>query len=633
MSIPCIAGKILEVNLTDQAIYEKTISDEMIEKYLGSRGIAAKLLWDDTSNKTDPLGPDNILIFSVGTLTGIAPCAGRLNVTTKGPATGMYLKSNVGGHWASKLKGAGYDMLVVKGEAKKPTYLFIYPGGVQFINAEHLWGKDTRETTLQIKRDLNEDGVEIACIGPAGENKVIFSSIMFSLYCAAARGGTGAVMGSKNLKAIAVKGKTGFEPKHKEDFHRKANEVRTLIRNDSIFGMLSEFGTSGFMMGSNDVGLVPAKSFRDGPFKGAKYLTGQYLKEAGYLKKRLPCETCFIACHRYTEWDNGYSGGPEYETLAALGNGLCISDTEAVLKANELCNIYGLDTISTGGVIQWAIESYERGVITTEDTDNVTYNWGDSGLLVDLIKKIAFRDGIGNLLADGTKIAAAKVGRDSWKWAVQARGLEQSRVDTRVAKSYALAFALNPRGPDHLTTECIAEFGGSPEAIDRIAKITGRADLANPYTTEKRPEIVRWHEDCYAATDSLGFCAFTTTWIYSFTPADMADLFKYGTGIYMDEEKLMRAGERIVTLEQCYNIKMGKTRDWHVLPWRLMNEPHSSARGSINTQQELDEMLDNYFELRKWDKKTSFPYLSTLKTLGIDNIGKDLQILGVKLSP
>jgi len=633
MSIPCIAGKILEVNLTNQKITEQTIPDEMFEAYLGGRGVAAKILWDNTDKDTDPLGPDNVLIFSTGTLLGTAPCSGRVSVTTKSPATGMYLKTSAGGHWGSKLKAAGYDFIVIRGKAKKPMYLFVHQNEVQFIDAEHLWGKDTRETTFQIQRELKAGDVEVACIGPAGENKVIFSAVMFSLYCAAARGGAGAVMGAKNLKAIAAQGNAGFKPAEREQFYQSVIKARDLIRNDSSYGMLSEFGTSGLLMAVNNMGLVATKNFRDGPFEDAKYLTGQYLKEAGYLKRRLACDTCIIACHRYTEWKGGYSGGPEYETLAALGCGLRIGDTKAVLKANELCNLYGLDTISTGGVIQWAVESFERGAITKKDTGGVHFNWGDGKLLIELIEKIAFREGIGDLLAEGTKRASEKIGHDSWKWAVQARGLEQSRVDTRLAKSYALAFALNPRGADHLTTECIAEFGASKEGIARIEKITGRADLANPYTTEKRPEIVQWHEDCYAATDSLGFCAFTTTLLYSFTPADMAELFRYGTGIEMDEARLMKAGERIVTLEQCYNIRMGKTRAWHTLPWRLMNEPPAVDKGSANTQQELDGMLDCYFKLRNWDKETSFPYLSTLKSLGLEEIGEGLQQSGVKLLP
>jgi len=634
MVVPCMAGKILIVDLTNGKINEKPISDEMVEKYLGSRGISAKILWDETDKNTEPLGSDNVLIFSAGTLTGtFAPSSGRVTVTFKSPTTNMYFKSTTGGHWGSKLKYAGYDILVLKGKSKKPAYIFIDDGKVSIKDADHLWGKDVRETTEKIREELEDQHIQVACIGPAGENKVLFSAIMFSTYHAAARGGSGAVMGSKNVKAVAVRGTGSIKVANPEKFKESAMRCRNLIMNDSRHPILSEFGTAGSVMGINLMGIIATRNFREGTFDvdKARYLTGRYLKEAGYLRGRVGCEGCVIGCHRYTEFKNGFSGGPEYETLAVLGCGLCIDDTEAVLKGNELCNLYGLDTISTGGVIQWAVESFERGVLTEKDTDGIILNWSDSSVMLELIKKIAFREGIGDLLAEGTKRASERVGKDSYKWAIQARGLEQSRVDTRGTKSYALAFALNPRGPDHLHSQCIAEFGRSKEGTDRIKKITGSEKYATPNTTEKRPEIVQWHEDCYAATDALGFCTLATLSLYSFTPADMAEIFSYATGINMDEDKLMKAGERIVTLEQCYNIKLGKTREWHVLPWRLMNEKSPSEGGSTNTKEELDGMLDEYFELRKWDKRTSYPYLETLKSLNLEEIGDELNRMGIKL--
>jgi len=634
MTVPCVAGRILTIDLTSRKIEEKPLPEEMIRRYLGSRGIAAKMLWDETDKDTSPLGPENVLIFSIGTLTGIqttVPCSGRVTVTTRSPATNMYLKTSAGGHWGSKVKSAGYDILLVTGKAENPVYLLIDDQGVQFRDAAHLWGKDVRETNEKIQEELNDHRIDVACIGPAGENKVLFSAIMFSIYNAAGRGGAGAVMGAKKLKAIVARGDAHFKAADQDKFRRSVNRCRELIMNDSKYRGLAEFGTSGGLLAMNEDGICGTRNYSEGPFEGARFLSGQYLIEAGYLKKRLACESCIIGCHRYTEWQGGFSGGPEFETLAALGCGLRIDDIEAVLKGNELCNIYGLDTISTGGVIQWAVESFERGVLTEKETDGILLNWGDGKLLVELIKKIAFREGIGGLLAEGSKKAAEKVGKGSYKWAVQARGLEQSRVDTRSAKSYALAFALNPRGPDHLHTECLAEFGRSREGIERIRKLTGSEKYANSHLTEKRPEIVRWHEDCYAVTESLGLCVFITTLIYSFTPADMAELFSYATGISMDEEGLMKAGERIVTLEQCYNIKLGKTRAWHVLPWRIMNDKSPMEAGSTNIKEELDDMLDKYFELRKWDKKTSFPYLKTLKSLGLEEIGNELKAMGILL--
>jgi len=634
MTIPCMAGRALWVDLTKEKVEALPILDQTVEKYLGSRGIAAKILWDETDSKTVPFGPDNVLIFSAGTLTGtFAPSSGRVTVTTKGPATNMYLKSNTGGHWGAKLKYAGYDIVVVKGKAKKPVYIFIDNNKVSIKDAGHLWRRDVRETTEMIRDELGDQDIQVAGIGPAGENKVLFSAIMFSIYNAAARGGVGAVMGSKNLKAIAVRGTGALRVAKPEKFKESIMRSIDLIMTDSAYQEMAEFGQAGILESLNAVGAVGTRNFREGPFEGVAHLTGQYLKEAGYLRGRVACDECVIGCHRYTETKDTFSGGPEYETLASLGCNLCIDDIEAVLKGNELCNLYGLDTISTGSVIGWAMECFERGVFSEKDTSDIRLNWGNANGMLALIRKIAFREGIGDMLAEGVKRASDKVGKDSYKWAVQARGLEQSRMDTRIAKAFALAFALNPRGPDHLHTEIGAEFGGSKEGIERIKKITGSEEYAIPYTSKKKPEIVQWHEDCFAATDALGFCSFITNTIYNLTPVDMAEMFSYATGISMDENRLLEAGARIVTLEQCYNIKLGKTREWHVLPWRLMNEKSPTAAGSTNTKEELDGMLDEYFELRKWDKGTSFPYLKTLESLGLEEIGDELKQHGCYLKP
>ena len=626
MTIPCMAGKTLLVDLTKEKIESQAILDHTVEKYLGSRGIAAKILWDETDKKTSPFGSANVLIFSAGTLTGtFAPSSGRVTVTTKGPATNMYLKSSTGGHWGSKLKYAGYDIVVVKGRAKKPVYIFIDDNRVSIKDAGHLWRRDVRETTEMIRDELGDQDIQVACIGPAGENKVLFSAIMFSTYNAAGRGGAGAVMGSKNLKAIAVRGTGALRVANPERFKESVMRSINLIMTDMSYQPLAEFGSSGILGGLNMIGGVGTRNFREGTFDKAAHLTGQHLKEAGYLKGRMACDACVIGCHRYTESKDAFSGGPEYETVASLGCNLCIDDIEAVLKGNELCNLYGLDTISTGSVIGWAMECFERGVFSEKDTSGIKLSWGNTNGMLALIRKIALREGIGDILAEGVKRASDKVGKDSYKWAVQARGLEQSRVDTRIAKAFALAFALNPRGPDHLHTMVSAEFGGSMEGIERIKKITGSEEYATPYITEKKPEIVQWHEDCFAVTDALGFCAYATCNIYNLTPADMAEMFSYATGISIDENKLLEAGARILTLEQCYNIKLGKTREWHVLPWRLMNEKSPTEAGSTNTKEELDGMLDKYFELRKWDKETSFPYLKTLESLGLEEIGDELK--------
>ncbi len=628
MTMGSMNGKYLEVDLTDGDIGERSLDINLIESYLGSRGINAKILWEDTDEKTEPLSPRNIIIISAGTLAGTGAPVGRLTVTTRSPATNLYLKNSVGGTLGGPLKKNGYDGIIIKGKAEAPSYLLLDNGKVEIKSADHLWGKNVRDTVKILKEELGEK-TEVACIGPAGENKVKISSIMFNIYHAAARGGVGAVMGSKNLKAFCILGgNTKIELSDPKKFDEVRKEMIKRILEDSTYESLSKFGTPGLIPAVNEIGAITAYNYTKGSFEGAYELGGQYIKEK-YSSRMYACERCPIGCHLFTEWEGGVSGGPEYETVLSLGIGTGVGDTEMVLKANELCNLYGLDVISTGGVIQWAMESYGKGVISDEDTGGIKLNFGNGEALIELIHKIAHREGIGDLLAEGSKIASGKVGKGSEKWAVQAKGLEMSRVDTRAAKSYALAFAVNPRGPDHLHTETLAEFGTTKEMVELIEKITGDKKYATPYTIEKRPEIVRWHEDCYAATDALGFCSFYTTFLYGVNPDNMARMFQHATGMKMDEAKIMEAGRRIVTLENCYNIRLGVARKDHRLPWRIMHDESDKKEASVNTEEELNTMLDGYFKLHDWDVKTGKPSVRVLEHLGMKDIARELAEKGL----
>ncbi|GAG86265.1 unnamed protein product, partial [marine sediment metagenome] len=340
--------------------------------------------------------------------------------------------------------------LVFHGKAEKPVYIYIEDDDVYFKNASAVWGKDVREANRLIREELGDDSIELTTIGPAGENLVRISAIMFSTYSAAARGGGGAVMGSKNLKAIAVKGTKKIELNENEKFNELSVIAKREIMNDSGFEGLSKYGTSGSVSPLNEIYAWPTRNFQKSHFVDADKISGELLVESGRLKKRTACYSCMIGCHRFTETKGdkykGFGGGPELETINAFGAGTEVSDIDAIIKAGELCNIYGLDTISTGNVIQWAMESYEKGVITKKDTDGIELKFGNSEAMIKMVEKIAYRDGFGDVLAEGVKRAAEKVGKDSWKWAVEGKGLEQSGVDTRVAKGYALAFAVNPRG-------------------------------------------------------------------------------------------------------------------------------------------------------------------------------------------
>jgi len=629
-------NKILEIDLTKEKIGEKHLEKEMISQFIGSRGINAKILFDNVSPKTDPLAPDNYLILGAGAFVGtIVPTAGQLTITSKSPATGMYFKSNVGGHLAAQLRFSGYDIVIIHGKSKSPVIIVIEDNNVVIRKTPELWGKTLRETITMLEKDLEE--FEIAAIGPAGENLVNYANIMVSMYHAAGRGGLGAVMGSKNLKAIAVRGSGAIEIEDPEMIKRISLEAIEKIEDKAKAKIYQDYGTARTIYYSNRSWHLPTKNFIESHFEKCDVLDGKYLVEKGYMTKGGACTACPMGCHKFSVVKSGkykgFSGGPEYETLAAFGPGCYIGDTEAVLKTNELCNDLGLDTISTGGVIQWAMESYERGVLKEKYTKGLDLSWGNGDTVIRLIEDIAYRRGLGNLLAEGTKKASETIGGDSWKWAIQSRGLEQSRGDTRAAKAYGLAFAINPRGPDHLHAQPMAEFGNFPESLELVEQLTGDRKYANATGTEKKPEIVRWHEDIFAVSDSVGICSFATTTTYILTPQMVADLFTAVTGIKTSEKQIMEAGRRILTLERCFNIREGLTKNDDRLPWRLMNEPiiHGPYKGLQNSPEELGTMLTKYYGLMGYDKENGFPTKKTLEYLQLENIKEELIRRGIAL--
>ncbi|MFB0536115.1 MAG: aldehyde ferredoxin oxidoreductase family protein [Anaerolineae bacterium] len=627
------AQRILKVDLTTGQVSTEEVSHRDLVRLLGGRGLAAKMLYERVPGGIDPLGPENVIIWSPGTLSGTsAPSSGRTSVTCKSPATGLYLKVSVGGHLGAELKYAGYDYLVISGRASHPVYLWIDGDRVEIRQARHLWGKGTRETDDLIKAELGDDEIQTGIIGPAGENKVLFSCIMVSRYNSASRGGIGAVMGSKNLKAVAVRGRGALRVARSKPYFELAARMRRELATDAGSESLYNWGTSGSIPGLDEMGMLAAYNFSQVTIANSERLSGQYLVDEGYLTGRESCFACSTACHRYVKsdsdrWGDVDDSGPELETMMSLGAECGLTDTEAVLMANHLCNNYGLDTISVGHVISWAMECYERGVISPEQADGLELRFGNAEAQLELIRRIAFREGLlGDLLAEGTQRASAEVGGDSWKWAIQAKGLEQSAVDTRAAKSYALAFAVNPRGPDHLMTETYAEFGFTEEARDVIRKITGDEKYADATLLEKRADIVRWHEDCYAASEALGFCVFTSTAAFAVNPENMAELFGHALGIEFSEEELMLGGRRIVTVERCFNAREGARRKDDVLPWRMMNEPVPDGpnKGMITDEAMLDRFLDEYYALHGWDPATGIPRPETLKTLDLADVCRAL---------
>ena len=615
--------KIAYINLSDRTTSVKTTPTSDFDLYLGGRGLGAKLLFEGQPRGVDPLGPDNQIIFSTGKLVGTpAPTAGQLTITSKSPATGHYFKANTGGAWAKALRRAGWDAVVITGQSDQPMFLAIDDQEISFNDASELWGVTVRKATADVLNRLGGSGWDVAVIGQAGENLVRYACVMTSLYHAAGRGGLGAVMGSKRLKAVAVRG-TGIT--EVADLHALQTEVAAVlskIEQSAKAKAYFEYGTTATIEFMNESHSLPVNNFRKGHLPDGHKISGTYLVEKDYMRGGAACSACPMGCHKHSTVRSGsydgHSGGPEYETLAALGAGCGITDIEAILKGNELCNDYGLDTISAGGAIQWLIESVEREAISPDVADGLDLSWGNAETMVTLLHRIALRQGVGDLLAEGTKRAAEKVGCDSWKWAVQVHGLEQSRVDTRVAKAYALAFAVNPRGPDHLHSQPMAEFGYYPEGRRLVEKILGSDSYCDPTKTAGKPELVRWHEDVFAVTDSLGLCSFATTSSYIVSVDSLLRMIKAVLGVTLTESELLTIGRRIVVLERCFNLREDPDRP-DTLPWRMMNDPISEGplKGHVNSEVELATMLKEYYELQGYDNRTGCPTKEVLAELGL----------------
>ena len=419
-------GKILRVNLTDGTVKTESIDEAFCRKYIGGAGFVSYFLLKEVASGVDPLGPDNRLVFATGPLTGIPlPGSGRHCVGAKSALTGGIAKSEVGEFWGAELKSAGFDAVIVQGKASQPVYLWIKDGKAEIKDATHLWGQNTKETEEAIKKELNEKRARTAMIGPGGENLVKFSCLMHGAKDAAGRGGLGAIMGSKNLKAVAVRGSQSASMAKPEDVKKLR---KWMLENMDKVANFTDFGTGANMNGFEEMGNLPTRNFRDGAFPEVEKINAQTIKETIRIGME-GCYACPVKCKKVVELKDPYEidpvyGGPEYETLGALGSNCGIDDLNAVSRASALCNAYAIDTISTGGAIAFAMECYENGLITKEDTDGIELTFGNSEAMLQMVDKIARREGIGDLLAEGSARAAEKIGKGAEAFSIQVKKLE-----------------------------------------------------------------------------------------------------------------------------------------------------------------------------------------------------------------
>jgi len=609
--LPAYCGKILRVNLSLAKTIKEQLPPDLIAEYVGGKGIGTKFLFDEVEAGTDPLGSENKLFFCTGPATGtLVPHKGYF-VSFKSPQTNIYGSASSGGSFGDELKQAGYDVLIIEGRAEKPVYLWIDDDRIEIKDASHLWGKDTFETNVLIKEELGSGEIKVARIGPAGERLVKIASIVNDYSRTAARCGVGAVMGSKNLKAIAVQGTGSVEVAKIDEMLEFLKEYYKTIREKTPF--FQEWGTLGMFNLTNIMGVNPTRYWRKGTFEEYEKINGQAIKKEIEVKNKA-CYSCVIGCSKLCAVKEGeYAGviveGPEHETVYSLG-ALCEnSNLASIVKANELCDRLGIDTMSVGNIIAFSMECYERGIITIKDAEGMELVWGNHQAIVEMVKKIAMRSGLGDILSEGVRGAAEKLGKGAEKFAVHVKGLEPAGYDPRGLTGMALAFAIADRGACHMAaTMYHFDING---ILDRLS-YDGKA------------EFLQNLSERHVVSDALALCRFSRD---VFPWEILVKYFELLMGIETNEVELKRIGERIITLARAFNVREGISRKDDILPERFFKE--SLPDGPALKKDKFNKMLDEYYDLMGWDRN-GIPTEQRLAEIGLADIASQTEAFGKK---
>jgi aldehyde:ferredoxin oxidoreductase len=622
-------GRVLHVDLSSRRFETRPLDPALARAYLGGSGFGAKVLWDDVGPDVDPLSPDGVLIVATGPLTGTAwPCSGRTEAIARSPLTGMYGDSNAGGTFGPGLKFSGYDAVVVRGASDVPVVLRIADGAAAIDDAVDVWGLDTIETETALRDRYAAPTLQVASIGPAGERGVRFASIQATPNRSFGRCGLGAVMGAKRLKAIAVSGSKRVPLADRVGFIELAQSLHARLRANAMFPACSRFGTPGLVRVMNEIGRFPTRNFQDGEFAEAEAISGETLRER-YFVRDVGCFACPVRCDKVYRVDAGRFAGletssVEYETLNAFGAGLGNADVEAILFASDRCDRLGMDTISTGRAIGFAMELVQRGVLTRDDLDGLDATWGNVETILALVERIAAREGIGDVLAEGVRRAAVTFGAAARPYAMEVKGMEIPAQDGRAQQSMGLAHATSSRGADHLKAFPTIDETGNPAEVLRRYGAQFLPEMADPHATRHKPFLVKDGEDFGAVVDSVGVCKSGGTFVMAeIYWSEIAAGLRLATGWALDEEELKAIGERIVNLARAYNARLGIGRADDRLPERMTTEP-SPARGARGQVAHAPEMLDEYYALRGWDAATGWPTAATFDRLGLSDAGRAL---------
>lgn len=613
-------GTILRVDLSTGKIEKEPLDKELACRYIGGRGINVRILYDEVAAGTGGLSPENVLIFGTGPLTGTPLPAGRLHITGMSPQTNILGDSNAGSHFSSELKFAGYDHIIFKGKADKPVYLWIDDDRVELRDAEHLWGKLTDETQETIKAELGDPDVEIACIGPAGEKLVLLAAVIVGADGVCGKCGLAAVMGAKNLKAVAVRGTKGIKVAEPQALRNRALDLMQRAMRNPNYARLSTQGTKQFFASRNASGSLALRNGQEsGQFWGCDQIRAETMRDR-YVVKDKGCFGCANHCRDWFQIKEGpYAGlvgvGVEVSALEAWGSLLDNGYAPSIYKAFILCNQYGLEEIECGQLVALATEWYQMGLVTRADTEGIELGWGNYEGALAMIPKIANRQGIGDLLAEDAVRAAQKLGRGAEKCLTQSKGALKTNVDIRSSPVYAFAHAVSTRGADHLRGSLPAPV--PPGVYEGVAR-----------------QVVANTTACTLA-DSLQLCKFSTPFMgMDISVAVMADIFSLTTGVQVDEAGMREIADRIGTLERAFIVREGITRKDDFLVGRYMDEPvHGGPLdGLAFDRQKWNDQLDEYYSLLGWEKENGVPTRKTLTRLGMEGVADDLERLG-KLQP
>lgn len=600
-------GCILHVDLSISHWQVEKPDEVWYRTYMGGGAMASYYLLQELSPCVHPLCPENVLIFTSNVLSG-APISGfcRYTVAAKSPLTGGYGESEAGGYFGPELKNAGFDGVVIKGRSPEPVYLWLHDGQVEIRPAQTIWGRDNGETREAVIKELGDKRVRIASIGPAGENQVLFANVINELVHANGRTGMGAVMGSKNLKAIAVRGTGKMSFAHPDKVKSIAQWHSARIKTHKFSVNMNKHGTGGLLGMLNDMGVLPTRNFSQGVFEGAEKITGQKMTET-ILKSTSSCYACAVGCKRVVELNQPYQvdpkfGGLEYETLAAFGSNCGVSDLAAIAKGHELCNRLGLDTISTGAVIAFAMECFKEGILNQADNDGQSLDFGDPKAMISAIKDIGHRRGLGFLLSQGVKRAAEMIGRGAEKFAFHVKGQEIPFHDPRGKTGVGLSFALSSKGADHIEAAHEGPFQGG--GVSMLAPL-GIHKAPDPLSLG--PDKVKYFiqlQRVHSLFNSIGVCNFTAAPLFSLSFDRLVDAVKAITGWETSLWELLRVGERAVIMSRMFNIKAGVRPEADRLFWRL-HEPLAAGpfKGHSIDPEAFEKAVKLYYQMMGWSEE------------------------------